>query len=179
MKIEISKRGTEAFYDELAYLTVARNKIRNNPKKKVIKLSSHMRSYAILNILLIIACSLLYFLVYKSLFLIFMNGIFSLSFMLSVFVLFALDNRITAARKVEGTYTLEIDEEGICYSIHHTSYKLVWEEIEYIIFNKRTICFLPKSKYKALLAVNMIYADKVKEVLKKYNKTKLIVDNNK
>lgn len=66
---------------------------------------------------------------------------------------------------------VEISEKG------KMAMKLYWDNIEYIIINKYTISFLPKSFAHFIITINSKYKEKVYEILKKYHKLDILKDN--
>ena len=55
--------------------------------------------------------------------------------------------------------------------------KLYWDNIEWIIINKHTISFLPKSFAHFIITININHKDKVYQALKKYQKLNILQDN--
>ena len=178
MKIVIQERGSKFYYDEFLYIASYYKKIRKHPNKRVYPLTKYLIVY---EIILILSMSLMGFFYWKipNLFYIFLLGILFFLFLFVLFYFVLIKRKIQMFMNVTGDKIIEIDEEGIKYSDFEKVYRMKWEDVSSIIFNRYSICFLPNENSRVLISVFIDYEDKVLKGIKKYQKESLIVYNKK
>ena len=179
MKLEINDRGDSKFYDEVLSITYNYNKILKNPRKKIYPLRLDAIKYGIISLILFISYSFLA--VVDNNFK--MNVILMYSFLiliiLSIIYYIVLTKRIKDYKNKKGIIKIIINKKEVEYKDVDNSYRLRWNNIKYIIINKRTISFIPSSRDNYLIMVNIKYKKEIIDEIKNLGKEELLIDNNK
>lgn len=176
MKLEINKRGNKEYYDEFLYLTFNYKKIRNNPHKKIKRLTMSGYSYFGISFILSLLLFILYILKKDNLYL-YLTVFFLILMIISVFYIMMILTKIKKSRNIEGTNIFEITNSFIRIESSGKELKLNWDEIKYIIFGKNTISFIPNNISKPFITTNIMYKEEIIKTLKEYKKEELIIYN--
>ncbi len=178
MKIDIKEKENISFYDELLYVTSYYKKIKINHKRKITKLSSEFTKYLILILVFMISTIALY-IVFKDEFYIAPIIMYILLLIVDIYYIYSTKKRIKDfMNSKDDKVTININENYVQYSSVKSVYKINWEDIECILVNKYSICFIPKNGSSNIIGVSIKYRHKIVETIKKYNKSKLLVINN-
>lgn len=178
MKIEVTKRGTNAFYQEFMYVYFRYNYLKKKPYKKAYNITNYFLVYMVFVVFELIIMSLLYLNSKDNFYLIFI-GVFGFLMLYLSFLLININRQIKVFKNDPSKKIIEINKKGISYEDSNKLLKLDWDDISSVIINKYTICFLPKTNLQALISINMEYKDKVLEEIYKQEKDNLVVNNNK
>ena len=176
MKIEIKDRGQKEYYDEFLYVSTNMSRIKNNPYMKVGSATKIALIYSIISFICGILFSLIYYFNRSTLYLIVLI-LFGILFIFSLFYIFLINKTIKGYLNSEGIIDFIINEDGI--EISKDDYKVneKWDDIELIVINKYSICFIPKYPSKLLISISNDYKKDVVKGLKEVKKNSLIVDN--
>ena len=178
MKIEIDKKSDKNYYDEIMYVKSYYRKIKINHKRKITKLSSEFIKYLILIFIFMILTILLY-LYFKDTFYIYIIVVYGLLLMFDLYLLYTSSKKtINYINGLEDKETINITDTYVKHTSINSVYKINWEDMECILVNKYSICFIPKTGSSGIISVPIEYRHKVVETIKKYNKQKLLVINN-
>lgn len=176
MKIEFKNRGSREYFDEVLYIATYINKFIKKPNRKVHRLTKFYRNYLIF-IIIYLLLMIWFYIKYKDLLFIFLLGFMSL---LLVFVLKGLiitNKRIKYYLEEKNNKSIEFDTKTIKYIDKIKTLSIDWKDVKNIIINNYSIIFLPVNNTLPVIAIDKQYKDQVDEVIKKYSKEELIINN--
>ena len=174
MKFELNTCESKKYYNEVWYIASKYNKIKNNPKMKVYSLTNYRIMQIFGGILLCIICA---FLSRKDTFYSVMLGFFGFYSLLILIITILNNSRLNEYLKNWTPKTIEIDNDGVHYQDDVKSFITKWDDIIYVIINKESICFLPKTNNNYIITMSIMYKDEVLKAINKYQKEELVVDN--
>ncbi len=173
MKIEVKEKGSKEYYDELLYI-VSNNVLQKNPHKKIKRITTHAIQLGIISLLILIPFTVLYILSPTAMYLIVII-LFTICVILSVVYYILITKKIELIANTNQNSIFEINKEGITIKVAKQQHHLDYKEIDNIIINKYTICFMSTTNQS--LYTRIEYKDEVIGALTKYKQDKLIVDN--
>lgn len=158
------------YWDEVIYIQNNYYLLKKRPHAKVHSLVNTYISYiVILSILAIIS------IIVQEI--IFVVALCLILLIIYIYSLVETKYKIREYLKQEDL-TTKIDETGVEVSEKNKmTTKLYWDNIEWIIINKHTISFLPKSFAHFIITININHKNKVYQALKKYQKLNILQDN--
>ena len=170
MIIEIEEKENKNFYDEIMYISSNYYIFKKNPKTKVHSLTKVFLLYIILLFIFFISFLMIPKMIAVS--------AISLTLLIVYIYLYVEANYKLREYQKQPNSIIKIDEKGIANTIpEESSTKLYWNAIAYVLFNKHSICILPKNFSQSAIFISMDAKKEVEEALKKYNQLHLIVDN--
>jgi hypothetical protein len=101
--------------------------------------------------------------------------LFTICVILSVVYYILITKKIELIANTNQNSIFEINKEGITIKVAKQQHHLDYKEIDNIIINKYTICFMSTTNQS--LYTRIEYKDEVIGALTKYKQDKLIVDN--
>ena len=173
MKIEVKEKGSKEYYDELLYI-VSNNILQKKHNKKIKRITTHAIQLGIISLLILIPFTVLYIIEHTPMYLIVII-LFTICVILSVVYYILITRKIEYIANTNQKATLEINKEGITINAGKQYNHLDYKDIDNIIINKYSICFMSSTSQS--LYTRIEYKDKVIEALTKYKQDKLIVDN--
>lgn len=176
MIIEVKEKGKKEYYDEFLYIANNYRKFIKNPNKKARQFTKTLFIYDICIILGILMFMMFYLQEYKVIY-VFIVGILSVAIVLSLIVFTFIQKQINVFMNMTGNERLELNNDEIKYSDIEKEMKVKWNEIEKVIINKYSICFLPKRITNAFISISTEYKEQIIEALKSYNKMDILIDN--
>ena len=178
MKLEVEERGKKEYYDEFLYVISMHKKIRDNPSKKVQRMTIYLKKY-LCYVFFCLILFLLFYLKTKTLIYIFFIGILFILLFYTLIYLYNCNKAISTFQNYKGKKIIEINDKGIEYKDEIKSIKIFWDNMEFVLFNKYSICFIPKEDNNIFISVSIDYINQVLEEIKKYKKENLIRNNAK
>ncbi len=175
MKLEITKRGSKEFYDEVLYVISKYNNIINNPYIKIHGLRKDGLYLGLVSLICSIISILMYFKDQNEKIYLYIGYFFAFLVILSIIYFIIIINRIKKLRESDDKIIIRFDNKKIYYARNKLKYDINWEDIIYIIINKYSINFIPKDKNNILLSISIEYQDKVIEAIKNYKHEELII----
>lgn len=175
MKLEITKRGSKEFYDEVLYVISKYKTIINNSNTKIHGLRKDAILLGLISLIFSIINLLIYYRDKAEKFFLYISYFFIFLIILSIIYYIIINNRINKLREPDDKITITFDNKRIAYKRTNTKYDIKWEDIKYILINKYSINFIPKDKNNILLSISTEYQDKVLEAIKKYKYEELII----
>ena len=176
MKLEITKRGSKEFYDEVLYVISKYKDIINDSNIKIHGLRRDSINLGLVSLLFSIICFLMYFFNKNNDIILYVGYFFIFLIILSIIYYFIIVNRINKLRDPEDKIIIKFDTNKIYYSRSSAKYNIKWEELKYILFNKYSINFIPKDKNNILLSISTEYKEQVLEAINKYKYSNLIIE---
>lgn len=176
MKFSIKERGSRDYYNEFLYIVFNYKMFLKNPYKKAHKLTNMLLYYGIM-LLLFIGLFIYFYIDESSNFYLIFIGFFSFVFLLDVFILISGIKRINNYVNDKDTKHISIEKDYIEYKDNSKSFKVKFKDIKYVIMNKYSICFLPSSLNNAIISITIEYKNDIINVLKKFKREELIIDN--
>lgn len=177
MKIEIKERGSKKFYDEFLYIVSKYSKIKKNPKRKVRSLTFEIIMYIIFVSVAILLITSFYINDNSSIYLI-LIGMLSILLLLIIVYLLSIIKRINILRSVTKTTIIDLDEKRIEFIDEEKNIRINWSDIEFVLINKETICFIPKRVTSTFISIPTYYKKAILKVLNKYKLDSLVINNN-
>jgi hypothetical protein len=173
MEILIDGVESSQYYDEVLYVASNYSKFVKNPRKK----AGSLKRYAlfltgIAFVFLVIFAFLnhsnpentLYFYVML---------LFLVTFALGIVYYILINHRISKFRNSNFAKRLGIEKDFIEFYVADDYYRMEMSDIQYILINRYSICFLPREKSN-VIAINVRYKNQVLEAI---GESGLIVDN--
>ena len=179
MEIQLNEIYESEYYDEIIYIQNNYKKILKNPEKKV-KLASA-------NALLLIDVSLVILIIFSLLFLFnndftpyfYVDIFFTVIIIIGIIYYILIKSSISKFKNKRFDRKLIIREDFVRLCVGDEETELKLSEIQHIIINKYSICFIPKSDDKKIIGVNKKYKEVIVKEFEQLNKVDFIVDNSK
>ena len=175
MKIEVKEKANKEYYDELLYI-VSNNTLKKNPHSKVKKITTHSILLGLISLIILIPFIILYIYDHYVMYLV-VIVLFSISIILSIFYYILINKKLDEMVNTNKTSIFEINKDGVSIKVDKEEHKLKYKEIDNIIINKYSICFMSSTNQS--LYTRIEYKEQVIEALTKYKQDKLIIDNSK
>ena len=170
------------FLNEVSGIDSFRKKYLTNPYKKPVPILTEYISVSIYLLIFIFLFLVLYLnnnTIINLIFLIIIILLFEL-FLIAYFFM-RLHLKISSKEHIDSF--IDVDEDKIVYSSKKnnclTLITIYWDNIEYVLINKRSIFFLTKTKELSCFSCSIDYKDKIIKMIDKYDKCDLVVDNTK
>ena len=177
MKIEVKESGKKEYYDEFLYVVNNYKRFKKNPHKKAYEFSKCLFLYEIFLIISILLFTLFY-IQDKNLIFMFIIGMLSLIFVFVLLFLSTTKKQIKTLLNIHVGKIIDINNNYIGFKDNQNDIKIKWEDIEVIIINKYSICFIPKKLSSSIISISTDYKNEVIRGLDQINKNLLLVDNN-
>lgn len=176
MKINISDTAEKKYYNEFYWILLNYDELRSEPRSRVHFATTRPLVYSIISIIMIIifGTSLA------------INGhlintyplvFFSLVLIASVSYLIYVTRIINKYHSIKGKRSLQIAKYFVEVQNESGKYRLLWRDTNYVLFNRYTICFIPKDPTKILISTRIEYKKEIKKALRAYSKRRFIIDN--
>lgn len=176
MKFSIKERGSKEYYNEFLYVAFNYKMFLKNPHKKTHKLTNMLLYYGIM-LLLFIGLFIYFYMDESNSFYLICTGIFIFVFILDVFIYISCIKRIKNYINDKGIKHVNIEKEYVEYKDDNKSFKVKFKDIKCVIMNKYSICFIPNSLNNAIISMTIEYKNDIINVLKKYKREELIINN--
>ena len=98
-------------------------------------------------------------------------------FILDVYIYISCIKRIKNYINDKGIKHVNIEKEYVEYKDDNKSFKVKFKDIKCVIMNKYSICFIPNSLNNAIISMTIEYKNDIINVLKKYKREELIINN--
>lgn len=187
--MEISLKKSKKFYAESFYVSHFLNLIVNNPKKKVESIVIHYIKPLLLFLLLFLSALYSFFKVYYSdahdifvknmkVYIIIMIILFIIFLGYSLITIFMIININNLYKKSDNILKFDKDKLSL-YNGEILVSEISWDNIKYIVFNKYSIIVIPyKEVSEFIMAFDIQNKLEIQNIIQKYNKTNLIINNN-
>ncbi len=173
MKIEVKEKKCAEYYDELLFIQSNYKKILNNKIKKVSRMTMSFVKYAVLSIIFFCLTLLLY-LKTKDNFYFIICGVYILLVICSLYLVLITKKRVKELMTNDEDTIININTKNIEHKSTNSIFKISWEDMAFVLINKYSICFIPKTTKNSLVCVPISYKEDIIKLLKKYKKDKLI-----
>ncbi len=100
--------------------------------------------------------------------------IFAVALVLGIIYYLLINRRINSFKSVDSAKKLVVENEFVEMHVGSERTRLEMSEIQHILINNYSICFLPKNVNSKMIAVDVKYKD---SILKSIDNKSLIVDN--
>ena len=174
------------YYNECLYIMLNYNKIKNNPYTKVNSLTKTL----FIKELIVIALMVIFTIIF--LFTKYIPVVILITFLFLV-LCENLYTHLLAVKRIKdeigkkSVNKVQVKKDNIVLSEERKDSKnkkvkiekgsTKWENIIYIIFNKNTICYLPKDNANNIICTSINDKEKVLKDINKYNRQDLLIDN--
>ncbi len=175
MKIEIKKRGTREFYEEVLYVAHNYMRILKNPHHKVEHVTNYLLRYILMAVFGTVFMGASYF-YFKNIIFVLFAGMF-LVFLYFYGRQYFLVKKQLEIMGAEGDNEIDIDEEGVRFTSGTRSFCIGWGRMHSIIINKESVCFLSGERTDVVIAISTEYLDSVLEAVRQCGRENLITDN--
>ncbi len=165
------------YFNELLYIQNNLYKIRKNPYHKAQNITWQIEIYLyyLLEFLIIIG---ILFRLYHNVYLIYPLGILLTLFIFFLIYYGKVRDLIKVYLKELGEYSYEINKEKINLTVNDQyQISVLWQDLNYIIFNKTTISFITKKISGIIIILDIKEKNKILKELQKYGQDNLVVDN--
>lgn len=173
MEILMDNNETSQYYDEVLDISSNYNKIIKNPRKKF----SGSRRYALtltgIAFVFLAIFSLLTF-TQKSSIYFYVMVFFAVTFALGVIYYIMILNNISKLKNRDISRKLILENDHIEFIVGDEEYRLEKSDIQYVLINRYSISFIPKTKTNNIFFADIKYKS---QILENFNEKSLIVDN--
>lgn len=176
MKIEVTERGSKDYYDEFLYVASKYSDFIKNPNRRVYRLTKYLYVLEALIVLFLILLMIFYHNFRDTIYLFLMGSIAFLSLFVALYILL-VHKRIKTYMNASGKRIINMTKTGISYKDDNKTLTINWQDIERVLINKYSICFLPTDKNDIFITVSTDYQKWVLKGLKKFDKMHLIIEN--
>lgn len=175
MKLEINENESNKFYDELIFIQSNYKKLLIKKKKNVSRMTIIFLKYILISIVFGILTLIMYNET-KDKFYYFALYIYGLLVIFALVFIFITKRKINDEKNKFEKTKITLNDKNIEYKSLNSIYKIEWNNLSFILFNKYSICFIPKDGKGKIIAISIKYKDKILECLKKYKKDNLIYE---
>lgn len=172
MEIQIETTNNSKYYDEALYITSNYNKFIKNPRKKAIGLTRYAFLLTGLSVIFLAIFTALTLTQHSNLYF-YVAILFAVAFVMGIIYYLLIKNRISKLRKNNDTKKLIIENEYIELIVGKQRFHMEKSDIQYILINKYSLCFLPRTKTN-IIAIDVKYKNQVFEC---FNEKSMVVDN--
>lgn len=174
MEIKLDKSESNDYYGEVLAVMSNYLKLVKNPRKKIRGANTEA--------VLLTGIALVFLVTFTGLYLLdpsytpfqYVIIIFSIALFLGIIYNILIHRRISTLKNNDSDRKLIIEDDYVEMNIGEEQFRLNFKDIQWIILNKYSVTFLPKSKDAVLLAIEIKYANQVIDNIKDKS---LIVDN--
>ena len=174
MEIKIEKQASENFYSEVLDIISNYKKLLQNPRRKIKGLIKQSILLNSISFLFLIAFTLLYILNNSYTMYLYVIVLFVITSILGIFYFFLIKRRISQLKHVDADKKFIINDEFVELDVGEEKTRLLTSEIQYVILNKYSICFIPKNNNFKLIAIPIEYKELILKSIKNQN---IIFDN--
>ncbi len=174
MEIKISKSGSSDYYSEVLAVMSDYKKLVKNPRQKVRRLNMQAIILTVISLVFLVIFSVLYLQNQSFIGYLIVVVIFAIALIAGIIYNILINRRISAFKNNDGDKTLIIEDDYVELISGNEKARLEMSEIQSILVNKYSICFLPNKVNSTMIAVNADYKD---SVLGAISRKELIVDN--
>jgi membrane protein implicated in regulation of membrane protease activity len=173
MEIVIDKIGSNNYYGEVLAVKSNYSKLVKNPRQKIRGLNSQAILLTGIAFVFLVIFAVLYLMSPSMLYLAVII-IFSIALILGIIYIFLVNRRISKFRNNDSHKKLIIEDEYVEMHMGDEQFRLNFEDMHWIILNKYSITFIPKTEGAPLIAVEIKYKN---QVIGNIKDKQIIVDN--
>ena len=178
MRIEIIDNDKKEYYDEVLYVSSHYKRFLNNPTRKAKGEAQNTIVWTIITTVILIVFLIMYFTT-KSMNNLYIAGLYMLILAYALYYLSLVNKRIDLMMNSDLKKSVEINNQYVEYEDGKQSLKINWDEIAYVMIQKYSICFIPKSPTSLFVTISRLYQDQVLKAVEQAGKSSLVIDNSK
>ena len=171
MEILMKNEEPSEYYDEVLYVASNYRKFVKNPRRKITGLKRYALFLTSISLIFLVIFSILTIIQKKEY--IYIVILFLAAFVLGIVYYLLIRNRISKFKSRDISKKLIIEKDNVEFVLGDDVYKLAKSEIQYILINRYSICFLPRTKTHVLSA----YIKYKNQILANISDKSIIVDN--
>ena len=172
MEILMNNEEPSEYYDEVLYVASNYRKFVKNPRRKITGLKRYALFLTSISLIFLVIFSIVTIIQKKDIYF-YIVILFAVAFVLGIFYYLLIRNRISKFKSSDISKKLIIENDNFELVIGDDVYKLAKSEIQYILINRYSICFLPRTT-AYVLAVDIKYKN---QILANISDKSLIIDN--
>ena len=172
MEILMKNEEPTEYYDEVLYVASNYRKFVKNPRRKITGLKRYALFLTSISLIFLVIFSILTIIQKKEY--IYIVILFLAAFVLGIVYYLLIRNRISKLKSRDISKKLIIEKDNVEFVLGDDVYKLAKSEIQYILINRYSICFLPRTKTHVLSA-DIKYKN---QILANISDKSIIIDNN-
>jgi hypothetical protein len=174
MEINIEKNTSSKYYDEVLSVMSNYKKLVKNPNQKIASIKRQATILTGISLIFLVIFAILYARdVTYSLYM-YVVVIFAVALVLGIIYYLLINRRISSFKSVDSAKRLVVENEFVEMHVGSERTRLEMSEIQHILINNYSICFLPKNVNSKMIAVDVKYKD---SILKAIDNKSLIIDN--
>lgn len=174
MEIKIDNVNSKNYYDEVLGVISNYKKLIKNPNQKINGLTRQATILTGISLVFLVVFSILYLMNRSySLYLIVVI-IFAVAFVLGIIYYLLINRRVNSFRNVSSDRKLIIEDDYVELIVGEEKSRLEMSDVQYVVINKYSVCFIPRTENSKVIAVNIAYKD---SILKAIDDKSIIVDN--
>ena len=172
MELVMNNEETSEYYDEVLYVGTNYGKFIKNPRRKITGLKRYALILTAISLIFLVIFSILTVTQKKDIYF-YIVILFSVAFVLGIVYYILIGYRISKFISRDVTKKLIIENDNIEFVVGDDVYKLPKSEIQYVLINRYSICFIPRTK-TAIISADIKYKN---QILANISDKSLIVDN--
>ena len=145
-----------------------------NPRQKVRGLTTRAIFLTVISLVFLVIFTFLYLQDQSHTLYLAVVAIFAIAFVLGIIYNVLIKRRVSKFKNNDVDKTLVIEDDYVELIVGNENSRLEMSEIQYIIINKYSICFLPRNMGSTLIAVEIDYKD---SILNAIDNKGIVVDN--
>ena len=174
MEIKITKRGSSDYYNEVLAVMSDYKKLVENPRKKIRKINTQAIILTVISLVFLVIFSILYLQNQSNIMYLVVVVIFAIALVLGIVYNILINRRVSKFKDDDSEKTLIIENDHVELIAGSNKSRLEMSEIQYVLINNYSICFIPKNVGSTLIAVEKSYKD---SVINAIGNKEIIVDN--
>ena len=176
MEIKIDNVNSKNYYDEVLGVISNYKKLIKNPNQKIQGLTRQATILTGISVAFLAIFSILYIMNRTNSLYLIVVIIFAVAFVLGIVYYLLINRRINSFRDASSDRKLIIEDDYVELIVGGEKSRLEMSDVQYVIINKYSICFIPRVENSKVIAVNIVYKDSILDAI---NDKSIIVDNSR
>lgn len=174
MEILLDRQDSTKYYDEVLAVVSNYKKLVKNPRKKIRGLTSSAISLTLIAVVFMIVFTVLYLRDTAYSLYLYIDILFIAAVILGVIYYALIKRRISKFKEVDSSKKFVIEDDHVEMHIGDEVFPLKFSDMHWIILNRYSITFLPKTEGARLIAIDIKYKS---QVISNISEKSLIIDN--
>ena len=174
MEISIKKNGSSKYYNEVLAVISNYKKLIENLRQKIRPLNTQAITLTGISVVFLVIFTFMYLQNPGNILYLAVVIIFAIALVLGIIYNILIKRRVSKFKRIDVEKTLIIEDDYVELIVGNERSRLEMSEIQYVVINKYSICFIPTNLDSILIAVEVDYKD---SVIKAIGNNGLIIDN--
>lgn len=161
MEINIDKNTSSSYYDEVLSVMSNYKKLVKNPNQKIASIKRQATILTGISLVFLVIFTILYAMDMTYTLYLYIVVIFAVSLVLGIIYYLLINRRINSFKNVDSAKKLVVENDHVEMHVGDEKTRLEMSEIQSILINRYSICFLPASANSKMIAVDVKYKDSI------------------